>query len=95
MVYKRMGGKLRDAQLLLDSHKPHNTWLATHPFSRIDHFFVSPDIGVTGITVPTTELDRIASDHLPLAVDLTVTPRELSGSPREAPSRLSEANLRI
>jgi endonuclease/exonuclease/phosphatase family metal-dependent hydrolase len=72
MVYKRMGGKLRDAQLLLDSYKPHNTWLATHPFSRIDHFFVSPDIGVTGITVPTTELDRIASDHLPLIVELKV-----------------------
>jgi endonuclease/exonuclease/phosphatase family metal-dependent hydrolase len=72
MVYKRMGGKLRDAQLLLDSHKPHSTWLATHPFSRIDHFFVSPDIGVMGITVPATELDRIASDHLPLIVELKV-----------------------
>jgi len=44
--------EVRDAQLLLDSHKPHNTWLATHPFSRIDHFFVSPDIEVTSIAVP-------------------------------------------
>ena len=72
-AYKRMGGKLRDAQLILDSHKPHNTWMATHPCSRIDHFFVSPDIDVLSITVPTTELDRIASDHLPLVVDLKVT----------------------
>jgi endonuclease/exonuclease/phosphatase family metal-dependent hydrolase len=75
MVYKRMGGKLRDAQLLLDSHKPRNTWLATHPFSRIDHFFVSPNIEVMSIAVPTTELDRIASDHLPLVVDLKVSPQ--------------------
>jgi hypothetical protein len=46
--------------------------LATHPFSRIDHFFVSSDIEVTSIEVPATELDRIASDHLPLIVDLKV-----------------------
>jgi endonuclease/exonuclease/phosphatase family metal-dependent hydrolase len=84
-----MGGKLRDAQLLLDSHKPHNTWLATHPFSRIDHFFVSPNIGVMSITVPTTELDRIASDHLPLIVNLKVSPRELSESTKESSSRVS------
>src|SRR3989338_4828597 len=72
MVCKRIGCKLRDAQLLLESHKPKSTWLATHPFSRIDHFFVSPDIDVMGIEVPTTTLDRIASDHLPLIVDLKV-----------------------
>ncbi len=70
MVCKRMGCSLRDAQLILESHKPKSTWLASHPFSRIDHFFVSPDIEVTNIEVPTTELDRIASDHLPLIIDL-------------------------
>ena len=71
-VCKRIGGKLRDAQLIIESHKPKSTWLASHPFSRIDHFFVSPDVEVMSVTVPTTELDRIASDHLPLIVDLKV-----------------------
>ena len=89
-AYKRLGGKLRDAQLLLDSHKPRSTWMTTHPFSRIDHFFISPDIDVTSITVPTTELDRIASDHLPLIVDLKVAPREVPGSINEDSSRASE-----
>ena len=37
---------------------------------RIDHFFVSPNINVTNITVPATELDRIASDQLPLIIDV-------------------------
>ena len=82
-VYKRLGSKLRDVQLLLDSHKPRNTWLASHPVHRIDHFFVSQDIGVTNITVPSTELDRVASDHLPLIVDLKVNPRELFESTDE------------
>lgn len=72
MVCKRIGCTLRDAQTLIESHKPKSTWLASHPFSRIDHFFVSPDIEVMNIAVPTTELDRIASDHLPLIVDLKV-----------------------
>jgi len=72
LVCKRMGCKLRDAQLIVESHKPKSTWLASHPFSRIDHFFVSPDIEVMKIEVPDTELDRIASDHLPLIVDLQV-----------------------
>ncbi len=71
-VCYRMGCKLRDAQLIVKSHKPKSTWLASHPFSRIDHFFVSPDIEVLSIEVPTTELDRLASDHLPLVVDLKV-----------------------
>ncbi len=72
IVCKRISCKLRDAQLIVESHKPKSTWLASHPFSRIDHFFVSPDIEVMSIAVPTTELDRIASDHLPLVVDLKV-----------------------
>jgi endonuclease/exonuclease/phosphatase family metal-dependent hydrolase len=75
-VCKRIGCKLRDAQLIVESHKPKNTWLGSHPFNRIDHFFVSPDIEVMNIAVPTTELDRIASDHLPLIVDLKFHPSQ-------------------
>ncbi|MBN1689222.1 MAG: endonuclease/exonuclease/phosphatase family protein [Candidatus Omnitrophica bacterium] len=71
-VCQRIGGKLRDAQLIVESHKPKSTWLSSHPISRIDHFFVSQDIEVMNITVPATELDRIASDHLPLIVDMKV-----------------------
>lgn len=72
MVCRRIGCKLQDAQLIAGSHKPKSTWLASHPFSRIDHFFVSPDIEVMNIAVPATELDRIASDHLPLTADVKV-----------------------
>lgn len=71
-VCQRMGRKLRDAQRSVESHEPLNTWLANHPFSRIDHFFVSPDVEVLNITVPTTDLDRIASDHLPLIADFKI-----------------------
>jgi endonuclease/exonuclease/phosphatase family metal-dependent hydrolase len=95
MVCKRIGGKLRDVQLMIKSHKPKSTWLASHPFSRIDHFFVSPDIEVMSITVPATDLDRIASDHLPLVVDLKFSSRELSDSENVAPSRAIGTNPEI
>jgi len=83
VAYKRLGGKFRDAQLLLDSHKPRKTWFSPYPLSRIDHFFVSQGLHVLSITVPATELDRMASDHLPLVVDLKLISRELPGSPHE------------
>jgi len=80
-VYQRFGLKLRDAQVLVKSQKPKNTWLASHPFSRIDHFFVSADIEVLSITVPATNLDRMASDHLPLIADFKINSEEAGKGP--------------
>lgn len=66
IVCKRIGCKLRDAQMILKSHRPYNTWIR----GRLDHIFVSPDIEVMNVAVPGTELDKISSDHLPLIVEL-------------------------
>lgn len=68
IVCKRIGCKLRDAQMILKAHKPHSTYFG----ARVDHFFVSPDLEVMNAHVPRTELDRVASDHLPLIVELKV-----------------------
>ena len=38
--------------------------------SRIDHVFVDPGLTVVDIEVPSTEYLRLASDHLPLIVEL-------------------------
>jgi endonuclease/exonuclease/phosphatase family metal-dependent hydrolase len=37
---------------------------------RLDHVFVSKEIGVRGVKVPWDARSRRASDHLPLIVDL-------------------------
>jgi len=68
MVCQRIGCKLRDAQMILKAHQPHNTWFSR----RIDHVFVSPEIEVMNIDVSRTELDKISSDHLPLIVELKI-----------------------
>ena len=71
--WRTINGKLRDVQRSLDEHRPLATWFGRYPIGRIDHVFVSPGIKVCAIEVPNTKLDKLASDHLPLIVDLEVT----------------------
>jgi endonuclease/exonuclease/phosphatase family metal-dependent hydrolase len=65
---------LRDAQEELDDHSPKATWFSHYPVGRIDHIFVSPGIEVARVKVSMTDLDKIASDHLPLIVDIKIKP---------------------
>jgi endonuclease/exonuclease/phosphatase family metal-dependent hydrolase len=53
------------------------------PIRRIDHIFVGDGFRVLNTEVPRTRLTRVASDHLPLVVDLELTPvsRARSGEP--------------
>ncbi len=70
--WRTLNGKLRDAQRVLAEHRPLATWFGRYPIGRIDHVFVSSRIKVCAIEVPNTRLDKLASDHLPLIVDLEV-----------------------
>jgi endonuclease/exonuclease/phosphatase family metal-dependent hydrolase len=39
---------------------------------RIDHVFVEDDTEITHIDIPSTNLTRVASDHLPLIVEIRI-----------------------
>jgi endonuclease/exonuclease/phosphatase family metal-dependent hydrolase len=71
-VYKEICKRLKDSQLMLSGHKPFKTWFAGYPIRRIDHIFVTPEFCVNSIQVSHTTLDRSASDHLPIIVDLSL-----------------------
>jgi endonuclease/exonuclease/phosphatase family metal-dependent hydrolase len=71
-VYRNFKGVLRDAQKELDDHSPKATFFSRYPVARIDHVFVSPEFEVFHAEVSRTDLDKIASDHLPLIVDLRI-----------------------
>jgi len=75
-VYRRIQKQLNDAQLKLDQHTPLNTWFGHCPIGRIDHVFISSGVAVLGVDVPATRLEKLASDHLPLIVDLQIVPAE-------------------
>lgn len=77
LVYQKLTGSLRDAQLLV----PHRrTALATFPsllpLMRIDHVLVSSDVKVRRCSVVRGWQARVASDHLPIVAEL-----ELQGTP--------------
>jgi endonuclease/exonuclease/phosphatase family metal-dependent hydrolase len=50
------------------------TFPAWLPMLRLDHVFVSQTVEVTWIEVLRTPLARIASDHLPLLVEIRIVP---------------------
>jgi len=76
-VYKEICKEFKDSQLMLTGHKPSKTWSSGLTFRRIDHIFITPEWGVNYIQVPHTPLDRVASDHLPIIIDLYLKPEVL------------------
>lgn len=71
-VYKEIIKRFNDSQLMLTGHKPIKTWFSGYPFRRIDHVFLTAEFNVQSIEGTHTTLDRLASDHLPVTVDLSL-----------------------
>lgn len=80
-AYLSFSGVLSDSQKILADHRMRSTWSGKYPMSRIDHVFLSPHWRVTKIEVPQNRLSRVASDHLPLIVDLEIEKKELKNNP--------------
>ncbi len=74
-AYRQIVEKLRDTQEGHETLKPRPTFFSRYPLSRIDHIFVDPATEVLNVEIPSTRLTRVASDHLPLVVDIAI-PRE-------------------
>ena len=70
MVYDRVCEKLKDSQASLPGQHPYGTWFGRYPISQIDHVFINSFLKVKSVFVPRTSLDKLASDHLPLVVDI-------------------------
>jgi endonuclease/exonuclease/phosphatase family metal-dependent hydrolase len=79
-VCRRLRQRLNDAQTELRRHRPRGTFSPRFATTRIDYVFVDPGLEVTDVEVPDTELVRVASDHLPLVVEVrTPTRIEMGG----------------
>lgn len=71
-VCRRLRSRLNDAQIELERHRPRGTFFGRFPAARIDHVFVDAGFEVADIEVPDSELARVASDHLPLIVEVKI-----------------------
>ncbi len=69
-LYRRMCRSLRDAQLHVDGHRSKRTFPAHYPLGRIDRVFVGFEVEVVGVEVPSSRLAQVASDHLPVLVQV-------------------------
>lgn len=74
-VHRIISGVLSDAQGPRATWKAHNTWAGYYPVVRIDHVFISEGLRALKAEAPATALERNASDHLPLIVDLVLDAR--------------------
>ncbi len=74
-VCRQLGSRLKDVQTKARNHRPQGTFSSRFPSVRIDHIFISPELHVTGIEVPASELARTASDHLPLLAEVRISSR--------------------
>jgi endonuclease/exonuclease/phosphatase family metal-dependent hydrolase len=70
--HRALTGRLTDAQSLLP-RRARATFPARRPFLRIDHIFTSAGLAVEGGAVAEHGAARVASDHLPLMVDIALT----------------------
>ena len=70
--FMKICDRLQDAQDALESHRPKGTFFSRYPFHRIDHVFLDQTMNVRSVQVPQAALTRIASDHLPLIVELEI-----------------------
>jgi endonuclease/exonuclease/phosphatase family metal-dependent hydrolase len=71
-IHRRLKDILNDTQKSLSFGHTEWTFPSHYPIVRFDHLFVSPNLEVESVQIPQTKLTRVASDHLPLVVQLHV-----------------------
>ncbi|MGY2051570.1 endonuclease/exonuclease/phosphatase family protein [Methylobacterium sp. JK268] len=71
-AYRRLARRLRDAQAVAGVGHRQRTFPSRWPILRLDHVFVSEGLRVRRAEALNGPLARVASDHLPLLVDLEV-----------------------
>ncbi|MRR58323.1 MAG: hypothetical protein EG824_08950 [Deltaproteobacteria bacterium] len=71
-VLRLIEGKFRNIGESATNIHTERTWPSSHPLLSIDHIFISGDIAVEAVTVLVSELERMASDHLPLFAKLNL-----------------------
>ncbi len=74
-AYRRLAAGLRDAQCAQPGQRPRPTFPSRWPLLRIDHVFLGEGVEAQSAEVRRGPLERLASDHLPLVVELSIRPQ--------------------
>jgi len=94
---RRIAAHLHEARLSPNVVPPLRTWTARWPMRHLDHVFLSASLHVDRLEAPRTALTRLASDHLPMIIDLSLSPAVRAATPsagegdeKRSSERLSE-----
>jgi endonuclease/exonuclease/phosphatase family metal-dependent hydrolase len=71
-VFRLLEERLRYIETSKVNGQKEKSWPSFHPLLSIDHMFISGDLAVESVSVPADGLVRIASDHLPLFVEVSL-----------------------
>lgn len=74
-----------------NQHK--STWPSRLPWRCLDHILISSHLQVTQLGIPTSELERIASDHLPVIAEINFS--HISFKQKESLKNLDSPILKI
>jgi endonuclease/exonuclease/phosphatase family metal-dependent hydrolase len=70
-----MAARLAEARRIAPFSHRAPTFPSTFPVLAIDHVFASEQVVIDAVRTPLDPLSRLASDHLPLIVDLSLARR--------------------
>ena len=71
-VLRLLEENLKNVEKLKVNGDTEKTWPSSHPLLSYDHIFISDDLVVESVSVPTDGVVRIASDHLPFFIQLSL-----------------------
>jgi endonuclease/exonuclease/phosphatase family metal-dependent hydrolase len=73
-AYRVFASRLIESRRAARLSRPAPTFPSPFPVLALDHVFVSDGVVVQAVRTPLDPLSRLASDHLPLVVDFSLTP---------------------
>jgi endonuclease/exonuclease/phosphatase family metal-dependent hydrolase len=71
-VHRHVAQKLRDVHAGLQARQSRRTFPTRYPMASLDHVFLSREFETRHVEVVRTPLTRVASDHYPLLVELSL-----------------------
>jgi endonuclease/exonuclease/phosphatase family metal-dependent hydrolase len=74
-VYNTLAQRLVDVQRYTRKPRPKATFASIFPIVRIDHIFASRHFDIRSVSQPRTPTAKVASDHLPVCVELSLPPQ--------------------
>jgi endonuclease/exonuclease/phosphatase family metal-dependent hydrolase len=73
VAYRTLASRLTESRRATRRSRRTPTFPSTFPVLAIDHVFVSEGVRVEAVRTPLDPIARLASDHLPLVVDFSLT----------------------